>query len=144
MKEIQIPFSKEMTQAILGGRKCTTARSEEKGDVGDVFRIQDNFYRIVHIRPVLLKYIRDTYYLTEGCESPEHFERIWRSLHRGHYTENKLYFLHFFAFAGPNDSECSTCPFADWDSDRTGFSCIHPDHPGVVAEDDLVCPLWEG
>src|SRR5574343_589115 len=69
MKEVQIPFSKEMQQAVLDGWKCTTARSEEKGDVGDVFRIKDNFYRIVHIRPVLLKYNRDTYYLTEGCES---------------------------------------------------------------------------
>lgn len=144
MKEVKIAFSKEMSRAILDGRKCTTARSEEKGEIGDVFQIQDNFYRIVHICPAKLKYIEDIFYRTEGCESPDHFERLWRSLHRGHYYENKLYFLHFFAFAGPNDSECTTCPFADWNSDRTEFSCEHPDYPGVVAEDELVCPLWKG
>jgi len=110
MAQIEIPFSREMAIAAIDGMKITTTRSEKKGEIGDTFWFEDprrdneermvkygGQFRIIDIHFVGLGTVKSDYFLLEGCASPEEFERVWRSLHRGHFTAKKLYYIHFFA-----------------------------------------------
>lgn len=106
MAQIEIPFSREMAIAAIEGRKIATTRSEKKGEVGDTFSLDNpqipnnparGHFRLIDIWETTLESVRDFYYHLEGCASPEEFERVWRSLHRGHFTTDKYYFIHFFA-----------------------------------------------
>jgi hypothetical protein len=109
MAQIEIPFSREMAIAIFEGRKIATTRSEKKGEIGDTFDVivshkTHGFFidagkcRLIDIWPnTWLTTVRDDLYRLEGFDSPEAFERGWRALHRGHFTTNKDYFVHFFA-----------------------------------------------
>jgi len=143
MKEIKIKFSPEMTRAIIEGRKCTTARKEETGEHGDVFLLGDRFFRIIYIKPVCLWAIKELYFRTEGFTSPEEFESSWRSINRGNFSDEQVYFLHFFAYAGPLDFECTECPFGIWDKNHEKLTCVHPEQKGADVESDITCPLWE-
>ena len=113
MTEIDIPFSREMVIAAIEGRKIATTRSEPKGKVGDVFQIENpNFdedniidrmwsypratFCLIDIFSVDLTVVKQQYYRLEGFDSPEAFEKTWRALHRGHFTVNKPYYIHFF------------------------------------------------
>jgi len=104
MSWISIPFSREMERAIIGGRKVCTTRKEIKGEVGDYFIVSGKAYRIVWIEEVTLETVRDHLYCLEGCGSPTEFEALWRRLHRGHFSGEKWYHLHWFARAevGPD------------------------------------------
>jgi hypothetical protein len=97
MTVIEIPFSSKMTSAALAGQKCATTRSERKGDPGDTFEIGGQWFRLIDVQKTYLPHVKLMYYRIEGCESPEDFETVWRSLHRGHYSLTKPYFIHFFA-----------------------------------------------
>lgn len=105
MATIEIPFSREMAFAAIEGRKVATTRSEPKGEIGDVFTLQyppglggdyPFKYRLLEIMVVDLITVRDLYFRLEGFESPAAFEKTWRALHRGHFTQGKLYYMHFF------------------------------------------------
>ena len=106
MSAIDSPFSREMAIAAIDGYKVATTRSERKGEIGDVFLIEDpriagyvpplcQFW-LIEIMAVDLVTVRDLYFRLEGFDSPEAFEKTWRSLHRGHFTTGKLYYIHFF------------------------------------------------
>jgi len=97
MAWIEIPFSAKMRAAIADGRKCCTSRSVQKGEVGDLFVVAGRTYRIVDISPARLTYVRDQFFRQEGCESPEAFDTLWRSLHRGHFSADGTYYVHWFA-----------------------------------------------
>lgn len=109
MAHIEIPFSYEMAIAAANGWKIATTRSERKGEIGDTFIIpyprDDEFYeagdacefRIIDVFQIHLRSVKAAYHRLEGCSSPEEFEKLWRSLHRGHFTEDKVYWIHFFA-----------------------------------------------
>ncbi len=107
MADIEIPFSREMAIAAVQGRKVATTRSEKKGEIGDIFKIQDpevkndpyppHVFRIIDIWPgTWITTVRNDLYRLEGFDSPEAFEKTRRSLHRGHFTKNKDYVVHFF------------------------------------------------
>ena len=102
MSQIELPFSREMAIAAIGGYKVATTRSEKKGEIGDKFHIEDprdgspELFRIIEIMVVDLETVKNLYYRLEGFESPEAFEKTWRALHRGHFTTRKLYFIHIF------------------------------------------------
>jgi len=110
MAQIEIPFSREMAIAAIDGRKIATTRSEKKGEIGDTFWFEDprregeewmmkygGQFRLIDIRKVDLDFAKHHCYLLEGVETPAEFEEVWRSLHRGHFTIGKTYFIHFFA-----------------------------------------------
>ncbi len=99
MSWIVIPFSREMGRAILEGRKICTTRKEKMGEVGDYFIVSGKAYRIVWIEWVTLETVRDHLYALEGCGSPAEFEALWKRLHRGHFSGEKVYHLHWFARA---------------------------------------------
>jgi len=115
MTEIEIPFSREMAIAAIEGRKVATTRSEPKGKIGDEFTIRDvrknepdgfhpdcwysnieSQFRLIEIMAVDLETVKNLYFRLEGFDSPEAFEKIWRALHRGHFTTGKLYYMHIF------------------------------------------------
>lgn len=108
MTDITIPFSREMAIAAIDGRKVATTRSEAKGQIGDEFKILDprtgttifdddyGTFRLIEIMAMDLETVRDLYFRLEGFDSPEAFEKTWRSLHRGHFTTGKLYYMHVF------------------------------------------------
>jgi hypothetical protein len=104
MAQIEIPFSREMVIAAIEGRKVATTRSERKGEIGDTFSLDDprpyffnrSTFRLIEIMAVDLETVKNLYFRLEGCSSPEEFERVWRALHRGHFTTGKLYFMHIF------------------------------------------------
>lgn len=104
MASITIPFSREMAIAAIDGRKVATIRSEAKGEIGDVFCIYSNEpkhyhvnqFRLLEIMAVDLLTIRNIYFRLEGFDSPEAFEETWMALHQGHFTTDKLYYIHFF------------------------------------------------
>jgi len=107
MASIIIPFSREMAIAAIDGRKVATTRSEAKGEIGDVFEITDPRWShmpcvkpagfvLIEIMAVDLLTVLNLYFRLEGFNSPEAFEKTWRALHRGHFTTDKLYYMHLF------------------------------------------------
>jgi hypothetical protein len=101
MPEVTLPFNEEMRRAIREGKKVCTSRSEKKGEIGDWFTLDGRIFRIVDIQFRMLGWIRDTMYRLEGFDSPEAFETLWRKIHRGHFTEGKVYTVHYFAAVSP-------------------------------------------
>ncbi len=109
MAEKTIPFSYDMALAACQGWKVATTRSERKGSPGDRFFIpyprDDDFFdcgdaiefHILDVYPINLQLVKDKFFRLEGFTSPGEFEGVWRSLHRGHFTTDKGYFIHFFA-----------------------------------------------
>ena len=75
MTLIDLKFSPEMEQLILDGWKSCTTRDEKKGNVGDIFKVQNRLYRILHIdkRVHPLQCI-DVFEL-EGFESPRVYQK---------------------------------------------------------------------
>jgi hypothetical protein len=106
---IDLPFSREMAIAAIKGLKVATTRSEKKGEIGDRFWFEDprregeermvkygGQFVLIEIMAVDLETVKNLYFRLEGFDSPEAFEKTWRALHRGHFTTNKLYFMHIF------------------------------------------------
>jgi hypothetical protein len=97
MSLVEIPFSKEMATAALEGRKICTTRREKKGEIGDEFLIDGVRFRIVDLYSAYLETVATAFFRLEGCESPDAFRALWHRLHRGHYTLEAVYWVHFFA-----------------------------------------------
>ena len=103
MAQIHIPFSREMAVAVMEGNKVATTRSEKKGEIGDWFNLENPLlpgdtgdFNLIEIMAVDLITVKNLYFRLEGFDSPEAFEKTWRSLHRGHFTTDKLYYMHVF------------------------------------------------
>jgi len=96
MTLIQIPFSKKMEIAVIEGRKCCTTRSKRYGSPGDEFKLSDGLYRIVDVQIMTLKKVMWDLHKLEGTNTMSDFEVLWRSLHRGHFSADKEYYVHFF------------------------------------------------
>jgi hypothetical protein len=105
MPEIDIPFSFNMALAAVEGRKVATTRGDKKGEIGDTFPIPDPrpetsgdafLYQLIEIMAVDLETVANLYFRLEGFNSPDEFRATWRALHRGHYTTDKLYYMHVF------------------------------------------------
>jgi len=97
MPVIEIPFSPRMATSARAGQKCATTRSERMGNPGDIFEIKGEWFRLLDVKQVTLLWVRNEAFRIEGFDSPEKFEKTWRSLHRGHFSVDKEYFIHFFA-----------------------------------------------
>ena len=97
MSVIEIKFSHEMAEAAPNGWKVCTTRSEKKGEIGDTFDILGAKFVLIDVwLGNWITTVRDDLYRLEGFDSPEAFEKTWRALHRGHFTTNKDYVVHFF------------------------------------------------
>lgn len=97
MGHVSIPFSREMRQAIVQGRKCCTTRCGVVCDIGDTFLVASKTYRVLCIEKRPLKTVRNQLFRMEGCESPPEFETLWRRLHRGCFSADSLFYVYWFA-----------------------------------------------
>ncbi len=109
MTLITIPFSPEMTRAILDGYKCCTTRSKRYGNPGDRFQLEGQTYRILDIKKHTLIHISSQLYRLEGFVSEDEFIAFWKHLHRGNYNPWIQYNVHFFArVMQPLQTACSS------------------------------------
>jgi len=98
---IDIPFNSWSKIRLARGQKTATSRNHRYGCPGDVFvvKIRDLVfrYRLTHVERVSLGFVRDCFYLQEGCNSGEEFVDVWNSIHpnRG-FDENQKVWLHVF------------------------------------------------
>ena len=92
---VDIPFARDMEDAILQGKKIKTSRNKLHPD-NSLFLIQGRTFRIIRSWPTRLLTVRDKWYKEEGFDSPEAFEKRWKQLHRGHFNPEKIVFIHCF------------------------------------------------
>lgn len=93
MKE-EIPFNKWSQQRIAAGKKICTSRTRAWADK-----------RVYLIRKLPLGMVRDHFWQEEGADSPEEFERVWKSIHRGKFDREKMVFVHFGRFSKTNKGQ---------------------------------------
>lgn len=100
MTRINIPFHPMFEKPLRNGTKTMTARTKRKGDVGDTFVAFGRTFILTEVRKVQLHVVRG-YYMHEGCDSPEHFEAVWKRIHpRRGYRPDDWVWLHEFDWAG--------------------------------------------
>lgn len=93
-------FHPAMVLALLDGRKCCTTRTKRIGHAGDVFTVEGMsgvHFRIISVKELQLRSVRDYHYLEEGFNSPEEFEEFWKMTHKGYFRESRVYKVYRFA-----------------------------------------------
>lgn len=88
MKNDRLPFNKWSQERIAQGRKICTSRSRIYHDPRVKFIIMS----------IPLKLVKKYLWKEEGADSPEEFEKIWRSIHRGKFDPEKKVYTHFGNF----------------------------------------------
>jgi len=97
-----IPFLARFHQAIRSGEKTMTCRTKRYGAPGHVLTVLPldteagplNI-RIVTVQRETLGVVASHFYIEEGCASPDEFQAIWLTIHRGFNAEQKVW-LHQF------------------------------------------------
>jgi len=100
MTLINLKFSPEMEQLILDGWKSCTTRDEKKGNVGDIFKVQNRLYRILHIdKPLHPLQCIDVFEL-EGFESPRVYQKTIEQIYPALISRKcaRPAYVHHFAF----------------------------------------------
>ena len=83
----KIPFNKWSKERIEQGRKICTSRTRKWKD--------DRVYLIIQLP---LGIVKEWLYREEGANSPEEFEKVWRSIFRGNFNSERIVFVHFGDF----------------------------------------------
>jgi hypothetical protein len=91
-----LPFRKAFEGAIRAGRKTATSRTERYGQPGERLRTDFGLILLTEVAQMELGEIKRTLWREEGCSNPEHFEGIWRTLHRGTWDARRIVWLHRF------------------------------------------------
>ena len=99
MTLIKIKFNSEMERAIIEGRKCCTTRDEIKGNIGDLFRVNDRMYRIIQVDEIDLFY-SSAMANAEGFKSDIEYLDCMSEIYPD-LVECSPVFIHYFAYAGP-------------------------------------------
>ncbi len=95
--EIEMPFTGWSRLQLEKGKKCCTTRRYQMGEAGDTFTVDDGVYRITRIEHLPLHQVRNLLFREEGADSPEQFERIFRSQHQFYeWDEGERVYVHFF------------------------------------------------
>lgn len=94
MSIVDIPFTEDMAQLSLEGRKHATSRTKKYGDPGDTFFIKDMLLEITSVSKWELLEVYWFGYKAEGFDSSEAFEAKWIKLHprTGFVPEQKVWF----------------------------------------------------
>ena len=85
----KILFNRWSRERINQGRKFATSRTRKWADS-----------RVVMVLRLPLWFVRDFLWQVEGADSPEEFEKVWRSIFRGRFDKDKIVFTHFGDFRG--------------------------------------------
>jgi len=94
---IALTFKPLFREALLSGRKTMTSRTKKYGKPGDQFEAFGGIFHLTEVRKKLLGGIAEHYFHQEGCDSPIHFQQVWKALHprKGFDPEQEVY-LHIF------------------------------------------------
>jgi hypothetical protein len=96
-RQVTIPFLPEFEQAMVAGDKTLTSRTKWYADKGDWFVAFGHAFIITKLFRANLWLVKNTLWQQEGCESPEHFEAIWRKIHpRAKFQPEKTLCCHEF------------------------------------------------
>lgn len=80
-RQITMHFKAYWKQALLSGKKTSTTRTFKSSKQGDTFEAYGGTFEIVNICKVKLGTVHTDFWKDEGCDSPEHFEQVWCSIH---------------------------------------------------------------
>ena len=95
MTQINIPFKKEFKDVILSGQKNMTSRNKRYGEIGDTFEAFGKIFILTSIYRRTLGDVKSNFWYSEGCSSPEDFERIWKEINpRKGFQPNQTIWLH--------------------------------------------------
>jgi hypothetical protein len=95
--EIEIPFTGWSRKKLETGTKSCTSRRYQMGEAGDTFSVEGVIYRVTRIEFLPLFQVRNLLFREEGADSPEQFERIFRSQHQFYeWNEGDRVYVHFF------------------------------------------------
>jgi len=103
---IEIPFNKWSLERLYDESKCATSRNKKYGNVGDIFYVGDDKYKITMIKKLPLFFIANELFRTEGCTDPQEFIDIWEEIHprKGWVDEQKVYYHYFVCLDYLGDS----------------------------------------
>jgi hypothetical protein len=95
--EIEMPYTGWSRKQLEKGKKKCTTRRYQIGEVGDTFTVDEVVFRIKQVEYLPLAQVRDQLFREEGTDSPEQFERIFRSQHQfWEWDEKERVYVHFF------------------------------------------------
>ncbi|RLG45306.1 MAG: hypothetical protein DRN81_01945 [Thermoproteota archaeon] len=83
----RIPFNAWSRERIKQGRKLCTSRTRKWDD-----------HRVKRVTFVPLGFVKDYLWQPEGADSPEEFEKVWRSIFRGNFDPERPVFVHWGDF----------------------------------------------
>jgi hypothetical protein len=94
---IEIPFMKDFYNKLRYENKTATTRNKAYGEVGSIFKVNELWFEITHIIHLPLSVVKKHFFLEEGFESPDEFEKCWKKLHpmKGYDPSQNVY-LHLF------------------------------------------------
>lgn len=95
--EVKIPFKEQFRDVMVNGTKTMTCRTKQYGKRGDTFPAFGQAFEILKVERRTLEDVQENYWREEGCTSPEHFEKVWISLHirKGFKAMQRVY-AHIF------------------------------------------------
>ena len=99
--EVRIPFSRDLAEAVLDGKKTCVVRTRRYGGMGDTFEVVGRFNwcrcRITNQAQMTLENIARGFFAREGFDSPDGFSEEWGRLHpvKG-FEPDQLVWLHEF------------------------------------------------
>ena len=95
--KINIPFSPDMAEAVITGRKTCTTRTKRYGKPGDTFIVKSKEMELVDVSQVTVGYVAFCLHQEEGFHSVEGFINKWKELYpRKGYVQSPLVWLHIF------------------------------------------------
>jgi len=95
-----MPFRRAFEDAIKTGKKTATTRNRPYGEPGAVLSTEWGDIRLLSVEQWKLGDVKRELWREEGCVNAEHFESVWRSIHRGHWSADTVAWVHRFEFIG--------------------------------------------
>jgi len=96
-----IPFSQDMAQQTLAGRKTCTSRTKRYGKPGDTFTLieagRQSEYMLWDIRRYHLQIVAERLYRREGFDTSDAFIAKWKTLHpAAGYQPDQVVYVHYY------------------------------------------------
>lgn len=95
--QVNIPFRSYWAGKVQRGIKTCSTRPTRFGKEGDTFCIFGATLRITAVHRHELRYVAAHLWRQEGCENPDHFQKVWAMIHpRKGFVPDWMVYVHFF------------------------------------------------
>jgi len=95
--EVKIPFMADFKDSMLGDTKTWTSRTKRYGKPGDIFPAFNQTFILLAVERHTLKDIAENHWREEGCTNQEHFQTVWKKLHKKKgWQPDQLVHVHIF------------------------------------------------